>query len=212
MRRIQREFLWGCRSGRKRVNWVKWEDVCRPKCCGGLGVRDIRAVNISLLTKWRWRLLTDDNSTWKQVLKSKYGNTVFGRVELGEDSRPWFSSLWWRDIGSLGTNLETNWFSQQVVKKIGNGRLTSFWKDKWFGDNSLLDRFPRLFSVSTQKDASVQMDELMALIEVANLTEEADMWRWKPEDNGEYSNPDEGKFVSKAYHPRRSGSDLRSVW
>jgi hypothetical protein len=53
VKRIQREFLWGGRRGRKKVNWVKWEVVCLPKRCGGLGVRDIRAVNISLLAKWR---------------------------------------------------------------------------------------------------------------------------------------------------------------
>jgi hypothetical protein len=62
VRRIQREFLWGSKNGRKKVNWVKWEEVCKPKNQGGLGVRDIRAINISLLTKWRWRLLFYDLS------------------------------------------------------------------------------------------------------------------------------------------------------
>ncbi|MCI30811.1 ribonuclease H protein, partial [Trifolium medium] len=69
VRRIQREFLWGGPRGRKRINWVKWDVVCRPKSCGGLGVRDIRAVNISLLTKWRWRLLSNDFCMWKEVIK-----------------------------------------------------------------------------------------------------------------------------------------------
>jgi hypothetical protein len=72
IRRIQREFLWGGRRGHKKVNWIKWDIVCLPKNKGGLGVRDVRVVNISLLTKWRWRLLYDDNMVWKEVLKSKY--------------------------------------------------------------------------------------------------------------------------------------------
>jgi hypothetical protein len=57
VRRIQSDFLWGSRGGRKRISWVKWDTVCKPKKLGGLGVRDVRAVNISLLAKWRWRLL-----------------------------------------------------------------------------------------------------------------------------------------------------------
>jgi hypothetical protein len=52
VRRIQREFLWGCRGCRKKINWVKWEVVCLSKKKGGLGVRDVQMVNISLLTKW----------------------------------------------------------------------------------------------------------------------------------------------------------------
>jgi hypothetical protein len=53
IRRIQREFLWGSRRGQKKINWIKWVIVCQSKKKGGLGVRDVRVVNISLLTKWR---------------------------------------------------------------------------------------------------------------------------------------------------------------
>jgi hypothetical protein len=153
--RIQRDFLWGGRGGVKRINWVKWETICKPKHQGGLGVRDIRVVNISLLTKWRWRLLSDDQQLWKRVIKGKYGERVCGNTVLGEECKPWFSSSWWRDVCSIGINLNVDWFSQQAIKRIGNGLQTSFWKDRWIGNFSLLERFPRLFSISTQKEATV---------------------------------------------------------
>lgn len=51
--RIQREFLWGGVGGGKKVNWVKWESMCQIKKNGGLGVKDIRVMNVSLLAKWR---------------------------------------------------------------------------------------------------------------------------------------------------------------
>lgn len=51
--RIQREFLWGEVGGGRKINWVKWSKVCQPKEKGGLGIRDIRLVNLSLLAKWR---------------------------------------------------------------------------------------------------------------------------------------------------------------
>jgi hypothetical protein len=151
IRRIQRDFLLGCRGNRKRITWIKWDTICLPKNKGGLGVRDIRVVNISLLTKWRWRLLYDDQAVWKQVLKNKYGVGVVGRAVIDEENRSLFASLWWKDICSIGSNFSQNWFSQGVVKKLGNGENTSFWRDKWVGNSSLQTKFPRLYSISTQK-------------------------------------------------------------
>jgi len=77
---LQRNFLWGGGMGRRRLCWVKWRKVCQPKSKGGLGVRDIRLVNFSLLAKWRWKLLEDNGSLWKTVLVDKYGESV---VALG---------------------------------------------------------------------------------------------------------------------------------
>jgi len=44
--KIQREFLWGGVGGRK-LRWVKWKSAYKPKEKGGLGVRDVRIVNLS---------------------------------------------------------------------------------------------------------------------------------------------------------------------
>jgi hypothetical protein len=60
--------LWGVASGDKeKIPWVSWKDVCRPKSEGGLGVKDLKWFNVSLLAKWRWRLLVEDKSLWKNV-------------------------------------------------------------------------------------------------------------------------------------------------
>jgi hypothetical protein len=55
--------LWGGLRRGDKLWWVKWEVVSKPKSEGGLGVRDLRRVNTSLLTKWR--LLYNDGKTWK---------------------------------------------------------------------------------------------------------------------------------------------------
>jgi hypothetical protein len=210
VRPIQRDFLWG----RKKMSWIKWDTVCLPKDKGGLGVRDVRVVNISLLSKWRWRLLDNTNVVWKDVIKSKYGGNVVGRVELGDDCKPWYASLWWRDICTIGYNLETHWFARNVVKKLGNGVHTSFWIDIWVDDISLKDRFPRLFSISTQKEASVAevwnpmvgavnwrliwcrrlfvweenlLNELLELINRVSLSDVTDRWGWKPKNDVEFT-------------------------
>jgi hypothetical protein len=56
--RIQRNFLWGGLSNKNKICWVKWSDVCKPRKEAGLGIKDIRLVNTSLLAKWRWKLLS----------------------------------------------------------------------------------------------------------------------------------------------------------
>ena len=41
-------------------------------------MRDVRAVYLSLLAKWRWRLLNEENALWKEVLVKKLGGRLEG--------------------------------------------------------------------------------------------------------------------------------------
>jgi hypothetical protein len=68
------------------------EDMCQPKGMGGLGLRDIIVVNLSLLAKWRWRLLNEENVLWKEVIGEKYDANVSNLVGGGNDVWPRLSS------------------------------------------------------------------------------------------------------------------------
>lgn len=51
---IQREcanFWWGIEDGKRKMHWKKWEDLCKPKCMGGLGFRQLISFNNALLAK-----------------------------------------------------------------------------------------------------------------------------------------------------------------
>ena len=50
---IQRNFLWGGVGGGRKICWVNWKRVCQPRSNGGLGVRDVKLVNLSLMAKWK---------------------------------------------------------------------------------------------------------------------------------------------------------------
>jgi hypothetical protein len=126
MVRIQRDFLWGGVRGGRKVFWVKWRKVCQPRGKGGLGVRDVRLVNTSLLAKWKWRLLQDDQSLWKRLLVEKYGNHVSGLAPSVGVRWPRFTSLWWRNLLNLEVGEGANWFTNRVMRRIGNGSNTSF--------------------------------------------------------------------------------------
>jgi hypothetical protein len=55
--------------------------------------KNIRLMNISLLTKWRWRLLSLHDLLWKSVLKAKYGGCISFSPELFKWKNAKFSSL-----------------------------------------------------------------------------------------------------------------------
>jgi hypothetical protein len=148
--KIQRTFLWAGLTKTTKTCWVKWDTICRPKKEGGLGVRDLRLVNISLLSKWKWKLLSRENELWKEVVTARYGEDVIGKRSLSEIDITRLGSIWWRDLCLIDKN--SGWFSNAIGKKVGNGNSTSFWNDQWIGDQTLRLRFPRLFGISVQRD------------------------------------------------------------
>jgi hypothetical protein len=89
---LQRNFLWGG-EGSSKVAWVKWTDVCRTKECRGLGLKNLRLVNVSLLTKWWWRLLTSQEMLWAMVLRAKYGRDIHSSSDLSKSGFKFFISL-----------------------------------------------------------------------------------------------------------------------
>jgi hypothetical protein len=133
---------------------VRWDVICRPKKEGGLGVRDLRLVNISLLAKWKWKLLSHESEVWKDVVVARYGADVVGKKCLSEIDVTRMGSSWWRDICLI--DKDSTWFSRAIGKKVGNGNSTSFWNEHWIGEQSLRQRFPRLFGISSQRDEVIQ--------------------------------------------------------
>ena len=153
--RIQREFLWGGVGAGKKISWVRWKAVCQYKEEGGLGVRDVRILNVSLLAKWKWRLLDGETALWKDVLREIYGNHVTQMLE-GVLYPNWRNaSRWCKDVIHLENFGVQNWFNVEMNKSIGDGRNSSFWNDRWRGDLTFRNKYPRLFSISNQKEAMV---------------------------------------------------------
>jgi hypothetical protein len=128
--KIQRSFLWGGLAKRNKTCWVKWNDICKPKREGGLGIRDLRLINLSLLAKWRWNILSNDREVWKDVIFTKYGLSNQGNLQAS-----CIASTWWCDICELDKN--SNWFAEAVEKRVGIGNLTSFWNDAWVENQPL---------------------------------------------------------------------------
>ena len=40
-----RKFFWGQRGDSRKIHWIKWEDLCKPKTQGGMGFKDLSKFN-----------------------------------------------------------------------------------------------------------------------------------------------------------------------
>jgi len=149
---IQRRFLWGWGKESRPVAWIKWEDICKSKGEGGLGIRDIRKFNHAMLAKWKWRCISDDKGRWREVLDSKYGmDPSNARVPMK------YQSWKWRDLMKVcREGGGDGWFQEQVGWKIGGGDKVRFWEDAWVGNSNLKTLYPRLFSLSLNQGQKVE--------------------------------------------------------
>ena len=55
--KLCRSFLWANGEIVKGKAKVKWNDICRPKVYGGLGVKNLRKWNDALLAKHVWNVI-----------------------------------------------------------------------------------------------------------------------------------------------------------
>lgn len=155
LEQVRRSFLWGSRSvgdsKRKRMHLIKWEKVCSSKQVGGLGLVPLRLKNNSLLAKWWWRTYTERDRFWNRVLQEKYGKFFsidLSQVVLGNDSSYIIKDM----LGVQGNLRGASLLSKDCFHwKIGNGELIELWEDAWYRDGTLMDLFPRLYSISRLK-------------------------------------------------------------
>jgi hypothetical protein len=199
---------------------------------GGLGIRDIRYVNLSLLAKWRWRIIHGEEALWKEMLKEKYGARICGLLEVEEGNWPRYISKWWKDIMTLEDREGPSWFNEEVVRKVKNGLSTSFWNTKWRGEVPLCRKYPRLFAISNQKEAKVAevwreggsgpdwnftwrrrlfvweenlLNNLLLDLQDFGLAQGEDVWSWKLEEGG-------GFTVSSMYKKLAKVPVLEEEW
>jgi len=104
---------------------VSWENLCKPKEEGGLGIKNVRHFNRALLAKWKWRLMGEEKGMWKQILTSKYETDIDQSCKNKKNL-----SWWWKDLGKCcGEGEEASWFHGEIGWKVERGDKVRFWED-----------------------------------------------------------------------------------
>lgn len=68
-------FFWEGVGNKNKYHMIKWEALDKPKDFGGLGFMDTRAMNVSFLYKWIFRLDSGEDSMCMRILRKKYTTT-----------------------------------------------------------------------------------------------------------------------------------------
>nr|GFD20486.1 RNA-directed DNA polymerase, eukaryota, reverse transcriptase zinc-binding domain protein [Tanacetum cinerariifolium] len=128
---------------------VSWDSVMASYSRGGLNIGSLLSFNLSLLLKWRWRFVPNDNMLWVRVIKHIYSQQ--GGFE-SSPSRITGSSPWSRLIVATYRLINHQVIDTSVLKKhVGNGASTRFWEDLWLDNQLLPSRFPRLYALENFK-------------------------------------------------------------
>ncbi|GKV46852.1 hypothetical protein SLEP1_g53813 [Rubroshorea leprosula] len=166
--RIQRNFLWGGTRTNKKISWVKWENVCRAKAKGGLGVPDLQRKNWAMLGKWWYRLGDGVESLWKKVVREKYyGGTEEVDITSIEGLRV---SKLWRDIIRIGgLSLKLRIMLVEGFKWEGRWR----WRVEW-----------RRGTIGREKDEEELLEKVLEGVKIKKGA--GDVWKWVHVMDGQY--------------------------
>ncbi|WCJ29423.1 LINE-1 retrotransposable element ORF2 protein [Euphorbia peplus] len=128
---LNRQFLWGAKDGERRMSLVKWDSVCQNRRDGGLGIKGAHDMNLALLSKLGWRIITEPQTLWVTVLRSKYG---FNPDDVHVFKPKPKQSHTWKAIVASSPILVKG-----LSRIVRSGYTTRFWLDKWVDDFRLCD-------------------------------------------------------------------------
>ncbi|XP_023758686.3 uncharacterized protein LOC111907122 [Lactuca sativa] len=102
IKKLCRTFLWANGEIVKGKAKVKWNDICKSKVYGGLGVKNLRKWNDALLAKHVWNKKSM-SWTWKRFLEVRkiVRPHVVSCVGNGMSTSLWHD--WWHPLGILGS-------------------------------------------------------------------------------------------------------------
>jgi hypothetical protein len=85
----------------------------------GLGIKNLRKMNISLLCKWWW-MLENENGLWQEIVKMKYvHDTPICLIKSRLNDSPC-----WKGLMKIRPIYLPRWSYE-----LNNGKLISFWLD-----------------------------------------------------------------------------------
>jgi hypothetical protein len=119
---IIRNFCWGDEENRRRMHWMSWDKMTRPKSYGGIGFRDLKVFNQALLARQAWRLIQFSDSLCARLLKAKY----FPSANLLDTAFIQNASPTWQGI-EFGLKL----LKKGAIWRIGLGSSARIFRDNW---------------------------------------------------------------------------------
>ncbi|XP_075669718.1 uncharacterized protein LOC142639417 [Castanea sativa] len=120
---VNRNFLWGSLDSTRKMHWIGWNKVTKPKEEGGLGLQTAKGRNIALLVKLNWRLDTEKEALWAKALRQKYCNQR--RMNAANADRLPCSHIW------IAIKKGKEVFSKGKMWRVRRESNLNFWTGNW---------------------------------------------------------------------------------
>ncbi|KAJ1277169.1 hypothetical protein BS78_05G274300 [Paspalum vaginatum] len=124
---IMRNFWWAGvqdENSTHPIAFRSWDDICKPKFLGGLGLKKMSTVNRSLLLHSAWMIVNGKDPFLTSILKSKYfHNSSFWKCNMNGPK-----SVFWSSIQGAKNQLVQNCCYQLYTGEI------NIWTDPWCPD------------------------------------------------------------------------------
>ncbi len=146
---IRRGFFWNGKILRNEFHClVRWNNVCRPKKVGGLGIRDLRSFNAALLMKGLRNFYHSQSLPWVRLLAQKHYKF---RAPASCTRAPVGSCPLW-----TGILFTSSAFHSSISFSLVDGSLASFWNSCWNGLSTLKYLFSGIYESASCKHLSVR--------------------------------------------------------
>ncbi|GLT58567.1 hypothetical protein SLA2020_314490 [Shorea laevis] len=216
--RISRNFLWGSVDSQRKIHLVDWNTICKPKAHGGLGFRSTRDANIVAMSKLNWRIHTEKENIWREVLVKKYN------INDIHYTPPSSASPVLKNI-SKGTPL----FISGIKWVPRNGSLVRFWSDHWVGKAALdsilfgplIRNASNILLADVFQEGALDFDTIgyhipqelavqILAVPMSSSHSVADVISWKEESNGIFSSSSAYKILT--INDCQANDDWKWVW
>lgn len=224
MEGMTRQFFWGFDDSQSHPLHLKsWSTLCLPKNVGGLGLRKMKDLNLSLLTKLAWTVQTKEEQIWVKLIRSKY---LRGRRSWdAEQTRQTASWIWGGIRGCINT-LKLGFCFQ-----VGKSSLLRLTKDPWLYNwpsfrllanlhilenllfvRDIMDETGLQWN-QTKINAIFPADISSSILQTPIIEEESDRAVWVPSLTGKYTVKSTYSMLIQARIPSPTDNRLwNSLW
>jgi hypothetical protein len=213
--RTFKNFWWGFPSSKSRnLSLKSWNSLCIPKALGGLGLRKMKDVNLALIAKLGWKLLTGANTLWVSQLTGKYlssTNSFLSPSSISATSWLWKGIIKTKPLISLG-----------ACHNIHLHSSLSVWNSSWIPTLPLFSPSPLPHSLSALPDLKVSdlissngqwnfpllvsiftSSSVLEILKIPISPNPSSSYLWTPSTNGLFSTSSAHKLIS---HNRTSSA------
>ncbi|XP_020673031.1 uncharacterized protein LOC110092712 [Dendrobium catenatum] len=126
LEKLCRDFIWHKPDGSHSIHYVAWDDLCKTRSMGGLGLQSPVMKAGSLRSNLAWNFLQKPDTLFHITMKAKYGKNFMNGTHNKITSKAWQIIL----DGERHLKNITRW-------KVGNGEEINVLNDFWILDRCL---------------------------------------------------------------------------